>query len=128
MADKAKHAYGSRAKLSEAIAQGLVDAYDLLFLNGEDETPAIGWVAKDGTPIVLSPADDLAEAEAKLEGELATKANAEDVETLGSQIAAKADSSDVEDLAAEVAKKVDVETVQSMIDEATVGVVEVVEF
>ena len=126
--DKAKHAYGSRAKLPEAIASGAVDSYDVLFLQGEGETPAIGWVDKNGNPVVLSPADDLAEAEAKLEAEIAKKANSEDVETLGSQIAAKADSAEIVELEAEVAKKVDVETVQSMINEATVGVVEVVEF
>ena len=126
--DKAKHAYGSRAKLSEAIASGAVDSYDVLFLQGEGETPAIGWVDKNGNPVVLSPADDLAEAEAKLEAEIAKKANAEDVETLESQIAAKADSAEIVELEAEVAKKADVKTVQSMINEATVGVIEVVEF
>ena len=128
MADKAKHAYGSRAKLSQAVSQGLVDSYDVLFLQGEGETPAIGWVDKNGNPVVIAPADDLADAEAKLEAEIAKKANSEDVETLEGKIAAKADVSDIETLQTEIANKVDADTVQSMIEEATVGVIEVVEF
>jgi hypothetical protein len=74
MADKAKHAYGSRKNLEAAIQAGKVDAYDILFLNGEGEAPAIGWVDKDGNPVIVDA--DLSGVEA----ELATKANAEEVE------------------------------------------------
>lgn len=50
---KAKHAYGSRKNLMAAIESGKVDAYDILLLNGEDESPAIGWVDKNGNPIIV---------------------------------------------------------------------------
>ncbi len=123
MADKAKHAYGSRKNLDAAIASGTVDTYDVLFLNGEGETPAVGWVDKDGNPVIIEGADL-----SGVEAELATKANASDVETLESKIATKVDATEMAELEAEVAKKADVETVQSMINEATVGVIEVVEF
>lgn len=86
MADKAKHAYGSRKNLNAAIASGAVDAYDLLFLNGDGETPAIGWVDKNGNPIVIAPTDDLAKLEAQMETELASKVGPEEIAHLESQI------------------------------------------
>lgn len=81
MADKAKHAYGSRKNLEAAIASGAVDAYDVLFLNGDGEKPAIGWVDKNKNPIIIETTDSSAlEGQvAELESELATKANAEEV-------------------------------------------------
>ena len=53
MADKARHAYGSRKNLEQALASGTIDSFDVLFLSGEGETPAIGWVDKDGNPIIV---------------------------------------------------------------------------
>lgn len=105
--DKAKHAYGSRKNLPAAIESGAVDAYDVLFLQGEGETPAVGWIDKDGNPVIVESTDL-----SGVEAELAKKANSEDVETLESQIATK----------------VDVVTVQTMIDKAAIGAIEVVEF
>lgn len=128
MADKAKHAHGSRKNLEAAIASKAVDAFDVLFLSGEDEAPAFGWLDKNGNPILITPTDDLAKVEAKFESQIAEKANSEDVETLEGKIATKADASEVEALQTEIANKVDTNTVKSMIEEATVGVIEVVEF
>lgn len=96
MADKAKHAHGSRKNLEAAIASKAVDAYDVLFLSGEDETPAIGWLDKDGNPIIIAPSDDLAEVKGQVEAELKTKADATDVEALEGQMAEKANTVDVE--------------------------------
>lgn len=73
--DKAKHAYGSRKNLDAAIASGKVDKFDVLFLNGEDEAPAMGWVDKNGNAIIIEQTDV-----SGIETELATKANAEEVE------------------------------------------------
>lgn len=121
--DKAKHAFGSLEAVESALAAGKIDAYDILFLDGDTE-PKVGWIDKNNIFRLVKNETDLSGVEA----ELATKANAEDVETLENQLATKADSSNVAELEAEVAKKVDAETVQSMIEEATVGVIEVVEF
>lgn len=74
--DKAKHAYGSRANLEAAIQSGKVDAYDVLFLNGEGENPAIGWVDKDKNPIIIENTDI-----SGLESEIAKKADATEVDT-----------------------------------------------
>lgn len=53
MAEKARHAYGSRERISNAIESGTIDAYDVLFLSGDGETPTVGWVDKDGNPVIV---------------------------------------------------------------------------
>lgn len=74
MAQKARHAYGSRADLDAAVKAGVVDSFDILFLNGEGENPAIGWIDKSGNPIIAET--DLS----GIEAEVALKANASDVD------------------------------------------------
>ena len=123
MAEKARHAFGSSENLQNALNSGIVDAYDILFLDG-DTNPKVGWVDKNGDVRIVSNETDLS----GIQAEIATKANVEDVETLESQIATKADASKIEALQNEIATKVDATTVQSMINETAVGVIEVVEF
>lgn len=74
MAQKARHAYGSRADLDAAVKAGVVDSFDILFLNGEGENPAIGWIDKNGNPVIAET--DLS----AIEAEVALKANASDVD------------------------------------------------
>lgn len=50
--DKAKFAFGSWSRLSEALSSGAVDSYDLLCLV-DDGVARIGWVSKDGEPILV---------------------------------------------------------------------------
>ena len=101
MADKARHAFGSEAKIAEALAAGKIDAYDILFLDEKK----VGWINKSGEVIIAEP--DLSGVEA----EIATKANAEDVEALEGQIATKADASAVE---AELASKANADDVVAL--------------
>lgn len=121
--NKAKHAFGQSANIEAAKQAGKIDSFDILFLDG-DTDPKIGWLDAQGNAVIVPNKTDLSGVEA----ELATKANAEDVETLENQILTKADASEVEALGVEVATKVDATTVQAMINEATVGAIEVVEF
>lgn len=59
MADKAKFAYGSLANLDAALQSGAVDAFDLLCLY-DDGVARIGWVNKDGEPVLVDvPSDDV---------------------------------------------------------------------
>ena len=69
MADKARHAFGSEAKISEALAAGVIDAYDILFLDEKK----VGWITKDGEVVIAET--NLSDVEA----ELATKADAAEV-------------------------------------------------
>lgn len=92
MADKARHAFGSSDKVSEALANNLIDAYDILFLDGDTE-PKVGWVDKEGVVrIVENSVDvDLSGIEAKI----ATKADIKDVTQLETEVATKANIEDV---------------------------------
>ena len=118
MATKAKHAFGSEAKIAEALAAGKIDAYDILFLDEKK----VGWINKSGE-VVIAEADL-----SGVEAELATKANVSDVTALETEIATKASAEEVESLGAEVETKVDAATVKSMIEEYSGAVIEVVEF
>ena len=109
---KARHAFGQLENIDSALSANKIDSFDILFVKDSEGKPYVGWIDKNGQKEILDPYSGVAEAEARFEAEIAKKANAEDVETLEGQIAAK----------------VDAETVQSMINEATVGVIEVVEF
>ena len=144
MAEKAKHAFGALENVDNAIASGKVDSFDILFLKDAADKPYVGWVDKNGKKVIVDHTPDLTKLENELEGQIATKANTSDVtalkaeletkantkevESLGSQISSKADASKVTELEAEVEKKVDVATVETMIKEATIGAIEVVEF
>ena len=70
MANRARHAFGSEAKISEALAAGTIDAYDILFLDEKK----VGWVTKDGEVVIAEP--DLSELEAKM----ATKVGSDEVD------------------------------------------------
>lgn len=96
MAMKAKHAHGSRKSLESAIANKIVDNFDVLFLSGEDENPAMGWLDKNGNPIILSPADEVAKLETQVEEQLATKADAEEVKSLEAELANKVSADEVD--------------------------------
>ena len=74
---KSKHAFGSEKNIQSALDKGLIDAYDILFL----EEGKIGWVDKDGNPVIAET--DLSGIEtdiSSLEAKVATKANVEEVD------------------------------------------------
>ena len=48
MADRARHAFGNSANLQTALDSGAIDAYDILYLDG-DTDPKVGWVDKNGS-------------------------------------------------------------------------------
>lgn len=111
---KAKHAFGSRQNLEAALRSGAVDAYDILFLSSENEKPAIGWIDKNGNPIIVEC--DTVELEnqiAELESELTTKANAEEIAELESELAKKAGTEEVSQLETELATKASAEEVNT---------------
>lgn len=107
MANKAKHAFGNLADVQSALDAGKINAYDILFLDG-DTDPKVGWIDRNGVFRLVDDNTDLSE----LEKELATKADATEVAKLEDTIATKVDAA----------------TVKTMIDEAAAGVIEVIEF
>lgn len=82
--NRAKHAFGSSSSIESALQQGLINERDILFLDEDTDNPKIGWIDKNGNPIILKDEKaDLTEVEAEiatLETKLATKANADEVD------------------------------------------------
>lgn len=109
MADRAKHAFGNLADVQSALDSGKINAYDILFLDGDTE-PKVGWIDKNGVFRLVENEADFSELE--------------------EAIAAKANVADVEALEAEVATKTDAATVETMIEAAVAEAsrIEVVEF
>lgn len=46
---KSKHAFGSEVNVDAALEQGLIDAYDILFLT----EGKVGWIDKDGNKVIV---------------------------------------------------------------------------
>lgn len=102
---KSRHAFGSEEKVQSALEQGLIDAYDILFLDGDTDKPKVGWIDKDGKVVIVTDEKaDLSEVEAGL-----VEVNAEvdavgakvdgldsEVEGLDAKVATKADNAEVE--------------------------------
>lgn len=88
--ERARHAFGNSENLQKALNSGAIDAYDILFLDGDTE-PKIGWVDKSGVIRLVDNTTDLSGVEA----ELATKANVEDVTQLEIEVADKANAEEV---------------------------------
>lgn len=132
MALKAKHAFGNLADVQSALNSGKIDAYDILFLDG-DTSPKIGWIDANGNFRLVEHEADFSELEEiidkkadassveALEDEIATKANAEDVET---KLAEKADAETVKAMETELANKVSVEEVDAKVEASVTEKVE----
>lgn len=74
---KSKHAFGSETNVDAAIENGLIDAYDILFLDEKK----IGWVDREGNKVIIDQPDMTA-----LEAEIASKANSGEVEAKIDQV------------------------------------------
>lgn len=91
MANKAKHAFGNLADVEKALQSGAINAYDILFLDGDTE-PKVGWIDKNGVFRLVENEADFSE----LEAAIATKANASDVEALEVEVATKVNAEEVD--------------------------------
>lgn len=90
--ERAKHAFGTLENVDSALDNGIIDAYDILFVKDANGKPYVGWIDKEGQKVIC---DDSAEF-AELEGQIATKANAEDLAQIESELATKANIADVD--------------------------------
>lgn len=115
---RSRHAFGSSKNLENVLSEGKVDAYDILFLDGDTDNPKIGWVDKNGNAIILADEKaDLKEVEAsvdkleedfsKLDLELSKKADAETVNAELNEI-----NKDVENLNSEIDQKISKDTAE----------------
>ena len=76
MAEKARHAFGALENIDSALNAKTIDAYDILFVKDAKGKPYVGWIDKDGQKVIVDDSAELTE----LEKQIATKADAEDVE------------------------------------------------
>lgn len=55
MAQKARHAYGTLEGIDKALQDGVIDAYDVLFVKDADGKPYVGWIDKNGVKNIVRP-------------------------------------------------------------------------
>ena len=138
MADRARHAFGNSANLDAALQSGAIDAYDILFLDGDTE-PKIGWVDKNGVvrlvedKIQIVRVDELPIADG--DENVVYIYNNEGYTWDGTQCVSLAKSTDLtvletqmSELVTQMGNKVDATTVQNMINEHYESTYEIVEF
>lgn len=82
---KTKFGFGSSSNVEQALLDKKINARDILLLDEDTDNPKIGWVSKDGKPIILTDEKaDLSEVEsdvAALEEAMTKKADVEVVNT-----------------------------------------------
>ena len=84
MANKSKIGFGRLENVAAGIEAGKLDNFDILMLDGDTDTPKVGWIDKDGNVVVVPTAEsaDLTEVNAAIEAtnaEVAKKADEESV-------------------------------------------------
>ena len=50
---KARHAFGSSSGIDAALEANKIDAFDILFLDGNTDEPKVGWIDKDGNKVIV---------------------------------------------------------------------------
>lgn len=54
---RSKHAFGNSNSLNAALEAGKIDAFDVLFLDG-DTNPKIGWIDRNGNPVIVETGEN----------------------------------------------------------------------
>lgn len=141
MADKSKHAFGMLENVDNAISNGLIDEFDILFVKDAYGNPYIGWVDKEGQKVILQDKIQIVRVD-----ELPTADGDENVvyihnnegyiwDSNNNQCVPMSKSADlialetqVASLSAQMENKVDAATVQNMVKEQVDSAYEIIEF
>ena len=131
-ANKARHAFGNSSKISEALANGKIDAYDILFLDG-DTNPKVGWIDAKGEVRVVQEEDEvvIVNGESLPESGESGKIYVHGSDAYvwnGNEFVNLCKPTDVSALEVEISTKVTAEEVKMMIRESEDSSVEIVEF
>lgn len=138
MAERARHAFGSSQNIEAAVQAGKIDAFDILFLDG-DTDPKVGWLDANGeTKIVDTEKVIVVEGESLPEtgvegkiyifGEDGYFWNGTEFVNLCKPTDVTSLETQVGELEKEMEQKVDAATVQTMIKDYSDSLIEVVEF
>lgn len=133
MAMKAKHAFGMFENIDTALSNGLIDAYDILFVKDENGKPYVGWIDKDGNKVIVKEEDEVIVVDG---GTLPKSGEPGKIYVHGSdayvwngnEFVNLCKPTDVSTLEEEIATKVTAEEVKTMIKESEDSSVEIVEF
>lgn len=133
MANKAKHAFGTLEKVDSALANGIIDAYDILFVKDANGKPYVGWIDKEGNKVVVEEEDEvvIVEGESLPESGESGKIYVHGSDAYvwnGNEFVNLCKPTDVSALEEEIATKVTAEEVKTMIKESEDSSVEIVEF
>ena len=133
MAIKAKHAFGALENIESAVQAGKIDAFDILFVKVDSGKPYVGWVDKDGNPVVLREEDEvvIVDSDALPESGETGKIYVHGSDAYvwnGNEFVNLCKPTDVSALETELATKVTAEEVKTMIKESEDSLVEIVEF
>lgn len=123
MAEKARHAFGNSENLQNAIDTGVIDNYDILFLDGGTD-PKVGWIDRDGNTVIVKSTATLEGQVANLETEMSNKISSAEAETkINEVVTEKVNTVVSEQVETIVSEKVEtvvnekVETIDASIDE-----------
>ena len=133
MAMKAKHAFGSSSSLESAIHSGKVDSFDILFLDGDTDNPKIGWIDKNGNPVIVREEDEVVIVDGEFLPESGESGKiyvhgSDAYVWNGNDFVNLCKPTDVSSLEEKIATKVTAEEVKTMIKESEDSLVEIVEF
>lgn len=139
MAERARHAFGSSQNVESAKQANKIDAFDILFLDGDTDNPKVGWLNANGkTKIVDTEKVVVVEGESLPEtgvegkiyifGEDGYFWNGTEFVNLCKPTDVTSLETQVSELEKEMEQKVDTKTVQTMIEEHSESLIEVVEF
>ena len=78
---KAKFAFGRSSGIEAAKEAGKINEFDLLMLDGDTDSPKMGWLDAKGNPIVIDHKADMAKMEVEINEKLATKVSAKEVDS-----------------------------------------------
>lgn len=130
MAKKARHVYGASSAVEQAKQDSKIDAYDILFLDGETK-PTVGWLDKNGETRIVDVekvihVDTESLPASGVEGKIYIYKE-EGYFWDGTEFKPLAKSTDVSALEAEIKTKVDEAKVLELIEQQVEGIVEIIE-
>ena len=140
MANRARHAFGTLERIDDALMNGAIDAYDILFVKDENGKPYVGWIDKEGNKVIVQEEDQVIVVEGEslpesgeegkvyIFGEDGYFWNGTEFKSLSKSADLTVLETQVSELETQMETKVDATTVETMIKEHSESVFEVVEF
>lgn len=64
MPNTARHAFGALENIQSALQAGTINAHDVLFVKDANGKPYVGWIDKDGQPVIVNETDEVVRVDA----------------------------------------------------------------